>query len=127
MERTYQNQFPKTRRDFLWKTGGGLGGVALAALLKDDSMLSANGITSQNPLANRPAPFPATANCVIEIFCPGGLSHVDTWDFKPELERQHGQAFDVELGKQTFAGIGGNYAKSFWTFRQHGACGKSRG
>ena len=60
---------------------------------------------------------------VIQIFCPGGLRHVDTWDYKPQLQRQHGQPFDVELGKQTFAGIGGNYSKSFWDFHQHGASG----
>jgi hypothetical protein len=66
----------------------------------------------------------AKAKSVIEIFCPGGLSHVDTWDYKPGLDAAHGKAFDSELGKQTFAGIAGDFAKSFWPFRQHGESGR---
>lgn len=112
-----------SRRDMLWQAGGGLGGLALAALLQHDGLLAAQP-ESTNPLASRPSQFPATATNVIQIFCPGGLSHVDTWDYKPELERQHGKPFDPELGKQTFAGVAGNYAKSFWPFRQQGQCGR---
>jgi len=67
---------------------------------------------------------PAKAQSVIQIFCPGGLSHVDTWDYRPELVKAHGKAFDEEKGKQTFAGVGGEYAKSFWDFQQHGQCGR---
>lgn len=113
----------QSRREFLWKSGGGFGGIALAALLQKDRLL-AGGASSTNPLASRPTHFAAKATNVVQIFCPGGLSHVDTWDYRPELERRHGEAFDAELGKQTFAGIGGNYAKSFWKFRQHGECGR---
>ncbi len=113
-----------TRREFLWQAGGGLGGVALASMLAGDGLLKGESTSSKNPLAKRAGHFPATATNVIQIFCPGGLSHVDTWDYRPELERQHGQPFDAELGKQTFAGIGGNYAKSFWKFRQHGDSGR---
>lgn len=112
---------PHSRREFLWNAGGGLGGVALASLLHDDTLLAEQ---AQNPLASRLPHHPATATNVIQIFCPGGLSHVDTWDYKPELERQHGKPFDPELGKQTFAGVAGNYSKSFWPFRQHGECGR---
>jgi hypothetical protein len=64
------------------------------------------------------------AQRVIEIFCPGGLSHVDTWDYKPQLIESDGKEFDPELGKQTFAGVAGKLAKSFWTFRQHGESGR---
>jgi len=113
-----------TRRQFLWDVGGGLGGVALSAMLHKDRLLATQSISSKHPLASRKAHFAAKATNVVQIFCPGGLSHVDTWDYKPELERRHGEAFDAELGKQTFAGVGGNYAKSFWKFRQHGQCGR---
>ena len=115
---------PQSRREFLWEAGGGLGGVALAALLNGDGLLAAESATLKSPLAGKPGHFAARATSVIQIFCPGGLSHVDTWDYKPELERQHGQPFDPELGKQTFAGIAGNYSKSFWPFRQHGQSGR---
>ena len=113
-----------TRRQFLWDVGGGLGGVALSAMLHKDRLLATQSISSKHPLASRKAHFAAKATNVVQIFCPGGLSHVDTWDYKPELERRHGEAFDAELGKQTFAGVGGNYAKSFWKFRQYGQCGR---
>lgn len=112
-----------SRREFLWNAAGGLGGLALTSLLHREGLLAAESVAS-NPLAQRPTHFPATATSVIQIFCPGGLSHVDTWDYKPELERQHGKPFDPELGKQTFAGIAGNFSKSFWPFRQHGQCGR---
>lgn len=112
-----------SRRDMLWQAGGGLGGLALSTLLRQDGLLAAQP-ESKNPLAGRPPQFAATATNVIQIFCPGGLSHVDTWDYKPELERQHGKPFDPELGKQTFAGVAGNYAKSHWPFRQHGQSGR---
>ena len=113
-----------SRRDFLWHVGGGLGGVAFASMLSRDGLLAAEPGSSQNPLAMKPPHFPPKAKAVIQIFCPGGLSHVDTWDYKPELERMHGQPFDAELGKQTFAGVAGNYGKSFWPFRRHGQCGR---
>ena len=115
---------PCKRREFLWEAAGGIGGVALASLLHSDRLLAAEPMSSMNPLASRKAHFAAKATNVVQMFCPGGLSHVDTWDYKPELERRHGEAFDAELGKQTFAGVGGNYAKSFWKFRQHGECGR---
>ena len=49
---------------------------------------------------------------------------MDTWDYRPELDKLHGKPFDSELGKQTFAGVAGEYAKSFWPFQQHGQCGR---
>ena len=89
-----------------------------------NKLFGADSISVVSPLASRSPHQAARATNVIQIFCPGGMSHVDTWDYKPELERQHGKPFDPELGKQTFAGIGGNYAKGFWPFRQHGECGR---
>jgi hypothetical protein len=104
----------QSRRDFLASLGDGFGAVALAVLLNEQSRTSA---------AEKKTHHAAKATSVIQIFCPGGLSHVDTWDYRPELEKADGKPFDAELGKQTFAGIAGNYAKSFWKFRQHGKSG----
>ncbi len=123
MNDQFQRDEDFSRRKFLNLAGAGFGSVALAALLRDDGLLAADSAVT-NPLAPRSGHFPATATNVIQIFCPGGLSHVDTWDHKPELDRQHGKPFDPELGKQTFAGIAGNFSRSFWTFRQHGECGR---
>jgi len=112
------------RRAFLRQLGDGFGACALMALLQSDSLLSAASTTDAEVQHPRKPHHPAKARSVIQIFCPGGLSHVDTWDYRPELERLHGKPFDAELGKQTFAGTAGEYAKSFWEFRQHGQCGR---
>lgn len=109
-----------TRRDFLWQGGGGLGGVALASMLQHEGLLAAG----QNALAASSPPRAARTQRVIQIFCPGGMSHVDSWDYKPELERMHGRPFDREDGKNFFSGKAGNYTKSYWEFKQHGQCGK---
>ncbi|WP_437185231.1 DUF1501 domain-containing protein [Planctomicrobium sp. SH668] len=109
-----------SRRDFLWQAGGGLGGVALAALLQDDSPLSA----AEHPSGRGLPHFAPKAKAVIQIFCPGGLSHVDTWDYKPVLIERDGQPFDPD-GKLTFfASKPGNCQQSYWKFRQHGQSGK---
>lgn len=106
-----------SRRDFLWELGGGFGGVALAAMLNE-----AHAAT--NPMAAKRPPLPAKARAVIQIFCPGGLSHVDTWDYKPELAKRTGKPFDTDGKVQFFASKPGNCQGSYWPFRQHGQCGR---
>jgi hypothetical protein len=107
-----------TRRDFLRELGGGLGGVALAALLHQEARAAAN------PLAARRGHHPAKARAVIQIFCPGGLSHIDSWDHKPELTKRNGRPFDPDGNLQFFASKPGNCQGSWWPFRQHGECGR---
>ena len=100
-----------SRRSFLQKAAGGFGGLALS------SMLSASGGLSSG------THFPAKAKRVIQIFCSGGLSHVDTFDYKPELERRAGTPFDPDGKLQFFASKPGNCQPSFWKFRRHGQSG----
>jgi hypothetical protein len=113
-------QRPRSRREFLWKSGGGLGGVALASMLHAETTTTA----MPHPQAMRSSPHPSKAQRVIQIFCPGGMSHVDSWDYKPGLEKADGKAFDLEDGKNFFSGKAGNYAKSFWEIKQHGQSGR---
>ena len=94
-----------SRRNFLHKTAGRLGGLALS------TMLSAS---NQSSLGMH---FPAQAKRVIQIFCSGGLSHVDTFDYKPELEKRAGTPFDPGGKLQFFASKPGNCQPSFWKFR----------
>ena len=99
------------RRELLQRAAGGFGGLALS------SLLSAEGNRAvQND-------FPAKAKRVIQIFCSGGLSHVDTYDFKPELVKRSGTPFDPDGKLQFFASKPGNCQPSFWKFRQHGQSG----
>ncbi len=105
-----------SRRELLWKAGGGLGGVALSAMLcgKVDA-------TTKSPSTGRHhAP---RAKRVIQIFCPGGLSHLDTFDYKPELEKRAGTPFDPGGKLQFFASKPGSCMPSQWKFRQHGESG----
>ena len=92
------------RRDFLRRAGMGFGTLALAGLLDQQGLLNASAQTdgrTLNPMAPRPGHFPARARAVIWLFINGGPSHVDTWDYKPELERRDGQEipdFDRNTG-----------------------------
>lgn len=122
--KTMHQRSISTRRDFLWQAGGGLGGVALTAMLQQAGLAGAATTANSNPQAQKPSPHAPKAQRVIQIFCPGGMSHVDSWDYRPALERLHGKPFDLEDGKNFFSGKAGSYGKSFWPFRQHGQCGK---
>lgn len=104
-----QQQLSCSRREFLARSAGGFGSLALSSLLASES---------RKPLDHVPK-----AKAVIQIFCSGGLSHVDTWDYKPELERRAGTPFDPYGKLQFFASKPGNCQPSFWKFRQHGQSG----
>lgn len=107
-----------TRRSFLGTAAGGFGGVALAALLADP----AAGATPASPYAARSPLLRPRARRVIHICALGGVSHLDTFDYKPELERRHGQ--DSGRKFDTFFGQPGRLLKSPFAFRQHGRCGR---
>ncbi|MCA9032188.1 MAG: DUF1501 domain-containing protein, partial [Planctomycetaceae bacterium] len=88
------------RRRFLSDLGQGLSGIALASLLARDGLLAAESSSSAGPLrpvidpgkpfAPRDSHFPARAKNVVVIFCSGACSHLDTFDYKPELISRHG-------------------------------------
>ena len=99
------------RRELLQRAAGGFGGLALSSLLSADGNRAV-----QNDV-------PAKAKRVIQIFCSGGLSHVDTYDYKPELVKRSGTPFDPDGKLQFFASKPGNCQPSFWKFRQHGQSG----
>src|SRR5262249_42678675 len=61
---------------------------------------------------------------VIHIFCSGAVSHLDTWDSKPELVRRHGQPMPGAEKLVTFQGENGKLARSPWDFKPRGECGK---
>ena len=110
-------QTSHNRRDFLWRAGGGLGGLALSTLIHEAQ-------ASINPLAAKAAHHEAKAKAVIQVFCPGGLSHLDTWDYKPGLAARQGKPFDPEGKVQFFASKPGNCQGSYWPFQQYGESGK---
>lgn len=108
------------RRSFLRSTGQGFGLLALAGLLQQEQIASA----STNPLASRSCHFPAKAKSVIWLFMNGGPSHVDTWDYKPELQKRDGQelkGFDKTTG--FFINQVGPLMKSPFAWKQQGQSG----
>ncbi len=106
------------RRRFLSHLGTGLGGIALSALLAQDGRLAVD------PLAPRPPLFPGKAKRVIHIFCVGAVSHLDTFDYKPELIKRHDQPLPGVDKLVTFQGENGNLARSPWAFKPRGQSGK---
>ena len=113
------------RRLWIQQCGAGFGAVALNDLLAR-GVAACDGTAkvslSVNPLACRPGHFPGTAKRVIFVFMHGGPSHVDTFDYKPLLEKHHGQPLPYAKPRIQFAQTG-NLLKSPWKFRQYGQCG----
>lgn len=109
-----------TRRHWLQKSGAGLGGLGLASLLADEGLL-----VTDDPLAPKKGHFGGKAKSVIWLFINGGPSQVDTWDYKPELEKMDGkelQGFDKNTG--FFSNAVGPLMKSPFEFTPRGECGK---
>lgn len=100
--------------------GMGLGSLGLTSLLHDEKMLG-----STNPLAPKRSHFAGRAKSVIWIFVNGGPSHVDTWDYKPALEKMHGKTFEgFDRFTGFFANAVGGLMKSPFEFTPRGQCGK---
>jgi hypothetical protein len=116
------------RRGFLAHAGTGLAGVALTSLLADQKLLAAEPaapvIRPEAPLAPRPPHFPAKAKQVLAIFCSGAVSHLDTFDYKPELVKRHGQPLPGADKLITFQGEQGQLAAPLWPFKPRGETGK---
>jgi hypothetical protein len=113
------------RRHFLWHAGGGLGGIALSYLLGSEGLLASDQPTGQGRPGNSGGlHHPARARRVVQLFMSGAASQVDTFDYKPELIRRHGQPFDPGGKVELFQSAPGACMKSPWTWRQHGQCGK---
>ena len=95
-----------TRRDLLFQSGGGLGGVALASLLGAQS------------------PQPARAKRVVQIFLSGAVSQCDTFDYKPLLIKNAGQPWYPGEKVELFQSNPGVTMPSPWAWRQYGQSGK---
>jgi hypothetical protein len=119
------------RRSFLRYGGTGLGGVALLSLLAEQGKLLAGNrdplrpeIRPEAPLAARQPHFAPKARRVLMIFCSGAVSHVDTFDHKPELIKWDGKPMPGAESETAFQGKHGNLTRPLWEFRPRGQCGK---
>lgn len=103
----HNNEY-STRRDFLNDFGWGIGGLSLASILGIDPITA----EAVSPLAAKPSHFPVKAKAVIQLFASGAPSHVDTFDYKPELQKRDGQKGEY-----------GNLLASPFNFPQFGKSG----
>ncbi len=101
----------QSRRGFLGALAGTFPGLALTDLLAQDGAI---GVLHR----------PAKAKRVVQLFMAGAASHVDTFDYKPSLEKYHGKAWDPGEGIELFQSTPGHTLKSPFQFRRHGKCGK---
>ena len=109
------------RRDFLTRFATGLGGVALASLLGREGSLQAATLSeaSHVPLPNHSP----KAKRAIQIFLQGGLSQVDSFDYKPDLAKYHGKALPGDEKPDVFFGKVGLLHQSHWPFKQRSRSG----
>src|SRR5437762_2111530 len=117
------------RREFLWHAGGGLGGIALGYLLANDGVLgdeppAAKGkiesLRDSNPRLGETRP---RARRIVQLFMNGGVSQMDTFDYKPELFKRHGEKIDFGI-KAAVTSMPGAVMKSPFEWKQYGQCGR---
>ena len=81
-------------------------------------------IATRVPIWNGGLHHRARVRRVIQLFMNGGVSQMDTFDYKPELDRRHGQTFDPGTHVEAPTSAPGKLMKSPFAFRQHGECGR---
>ena len=117
-----------SRRDFLARAGGGIGSLALASLLAESASSNPQSAIrnpqSENPLAPKRPHYAPRAKRVISLFMFGGISHMESFDFKPELVKKDGVSV---AGRKEFDTMGrsapGKLMKPAWDFKPYGQCG----
>ena len=120
----HRNEEPRqrTRRWFFEQCGIGVGGMALANLLADSAFAG----SPADPLAPKQPPLPATAKNVIFLFMAGAPSHLEMFDYKPQLAKFDGTLPPADLLKGYRAAFINPNSKLLgpkFKFQKHGECG----
>ena len=108
---------PMSRREMLGRCATGFGAVALSSLLADPAYGKA-----KSPFAPRKPHHDAKAKSVIFLYMDGGVSQVDSFDYKPRLEKDNGKPFSAKINPTQFDNIG-KTLKSPWNFKHYGQSG----
>ncbi len=120
----------RTRREFFWETGAGFTGLALAGMLSQDGFFPKQAFAAdekqafKNPLAPKPPHFAPKAKSVIFLFMYGGPSHIDTFDYKPDMKGRDNQTVQVKTFGRGGKKNQGRIVEPKWKFKQYGECGK---
>ena len=110
------NHQRQSRRAFLQHASGGFGLTALTGLYADT-------LAAQDPLAAKRAHFDAKADSVIFIYATGGVSHIDTFDYKPDLIKDHGKSITASRWLNKTGEYERFLIKPHWDFKQYGENG----
>ena len=111
------------RRETLKRSAGGLGAIALAAMLAEESGAAAKDDEAADPLTPQQPHFAPKAKRVIFLYMTGGVSHVDTFDHKPALIAGHGKTMTVDNWQGKQGSFTRYLKKPNWEFRPGGQCG----
>jgi len=111
-----------TRREVLTRAAGGFGAIALNAMLSDE-MRATSVATAVDPLAPKQPHFEPRAKRVIFLYMTGGVSHVDSFDPKPELFANHGKQITVDNWQGKLGEFTRYLKKPNWEFRPGGKSG----
>ncbi len=109
------------RRELLSWPAYGLGGAALLSLLSGAGLAHGTAVPGEAP--DPPPHHPPKAKRAIHIFLCGGLSQVDSFDYKPALERLHGKSLTTDERPDVFFGQVGLLRRPDWAFQQRGRSG----
>src|SRR4029453_8550827 len=116
-----------SRRSLLVDSYLGLGGLALLDLMSAEPAHAATNAVA-DPLAPRPQHLPAKAKSCIFLFMEGGVSQMDTFEYKPALLKYAGQQMPTAerpIGKiATFSAAPNRIIPPYWSFKQHGQTGR---
>jgi hypothetical protein len=116
-----------SRRHFLASQAMGLGGVALAWLLREEGLLAAPRQPELAPPSFDTKPkapqHPPKATAMISLWMQGGPSHLDLFDPKPELQKRDGEKFPGEIKYDNAAQASAKLLACPWNFQKHGQCG----
>jgi hypothetical protein len=114
---------PASRRELLKVAACGFGHLALLGLASERASAG-----PANPLAPRPPHFRPKAKRIIFLFMQGGVSQVDSFDYKPSLEKYAGQALPFDdarvIANTGMRGSSQRVMRSPWKFARHGECGR---
>ncbi|AMV32178.1 hypothetical protein VN12_08645 [Pirellula sp. SH-Sr6A] len=111
---------PSTRRRFLGGASAGFGSLALSNLLLQEERATAETPASLHPSIR----FPQKVKRVVQLFMAGAASHIDLFDFKPELVKHHGEPSQFGEPVEAFQDGLGPWLKSIWDYQPYGECGK---
>src|SRR5579863_599360 len=104
----------ESRRTFLWRYGGGLGGIALADLLGRAGLLADDATAKKRADLNGGLHHRARARRVVQLFMSGAASQCDMFDYKPALIKQNGMPFDPGEKVELFQSSPGACMQSPW-------------